>query len=291
MKWPLETERPISFGGCSGGCWLRRWPLLITDNEEQARLKPNEQIDLLSTIEKNRSTLGRSADRLARVILSCMASPFELHREVKRGNTRRVRELLATGAEINAKDRSGYTPLMHALQSPAASAELVEFLLDSGGEVAAITLDGTDCYMASVAIERRGPDQAGLGARPRRGPALYEEHGYDALLDAAYGLYANRDPRSLDILKMLIARGVQLNTVSSYRESALRVLSRWGRFDGVRLLLDAGADETQLAWMPLHRAVALGSLDDVRDLVERGADLEAVDWWKRSPWLVSREER
>jgi ankyrin repeat protein len=250
-------------------------------------LKPNEQIDLLSTIEKNRSTLGRSADRLARVILSCMASPFELHCEVKRGNTRRVRELLTTGAEINAKDRSGYTPLMHALRSPDASAELVEFLLDSGGEVAAITLDGTDCYMASVAIG--GGDPIKLALMLDRGADLHymRKHGYDALLDAAYGLYANRDPRSLDVLKMLIARGVSLNTVSSYGESALRVLSRWGRFDGVRLLLDAGADETQLAWTPLHRAVALGSLDDVRDLVECGADLEAVDWWKRSPWLVA----
>jgi len=42
------------------------------------------------------------------------------------------------------------------------------------------------------------------------------KHGYDAMLDAVYGLYGNRDQRSPEVLKMLIARGVALNTVSSY---------------------------------------------------------------------------
>lgn len=216
-----------------------------------------------------------------------MAFPFELHREVKRGNTGRVRELLKSGAEINARDRSGYTPLMHALQSPAASGELVEFLLDGGGGVAETTLDGMDWNLVSVALKSGDPIKLALVLDRGADPHYMRRHGYDALLDAAYGLYANRDPRSLDVLKILIARGVALNTVSSYGESALRVLSRWGRFDAVKLLLDAGADESQLAWTPLHRAVALGSLDDVKTLVKRGADIEAVDWHERTPWLVA----
>ena len=224
---------------------------------------------------------------MAGVILSWMAFTFELHREVKHGNARRVRELLQAGAEINAKDRSGYTPLMYALQSPAASGELVELLLDSGGAVAETTSDGTDCCLASVALG--GGDPVKLALVLDRGADLHymRKHGYDALLDAAYGGYADRGARLLDVLKMLVARGVALNSVSSYGESALRVLSRLGRFDAVKLLLDAGADESQLAWTRLHRAVALGSLDDVRDSLQRGADIEAVDWWECTPWLVA----
>lgn len=224
---------------------------------------------------------------MAGVILSCMASPFELHRQVRQGNTGRVRELLRSGAEINTKDRSGYTPLMHALQSPTASVELVELLLDSGGTVAETTLEGTECSVASVAL--RGCDPLKLVSVLNRGADLsyMNKHGYDALLDAVYGRCADRDPRLLDVLNILVARGVALNSVSSYGESALRVLSRLCRFDAVQLLLDAGADESQLAWTPLHRAVALGSLDDVRGLAEGGVDLEAVDWWKRTPWLVA----
>src|SRR5262249_4197302 len=93
--------------------------------------------------------------------------------------------------------------------------------------------------------------------------------------------------RLLDVLKMLIARGVALNGVSSYQESALRVLSRLGRFDAVQLLLDAGADEAQLAWKPLHSAVALGTIGDVQALVKAGEDLESLDWWGRTPWLLA----
>jgi ankyrin repeat protein len=198
-----------------------------------------------------------------------------------------VRELLRTGAEINAKDRSGFTPLMHALQSPTASVELVELLLDSGGAVAETTMEGTECSAASIAL--RGGDPLKLALLLDRGADLgyKNKYGYDALLDAVYGRFKDRDPRLVDVLKILVARGVALNTVSSYGESGLRVLSRLGRFDAVQLLLDAQADESQLAWTPLHRAVALGSLDDVKGLVESGANLEAVDWWQRTPWLVA----
>src|SRR5262245_11970545 len=66
------------------------------------------------------------------------------------------------------------------------------------------------------------------------------EHGYNALLDALHGRDIARDGRLLELLKLLIERGVALSDVTSYRESALRVLSRVGRFDAVRLLLDSG---------------------------------------------------
>jgi len=217
-----------------------------------------------------------------------MALPFELHREVKRGNTARVRELLRDGAEINATDRAGYTPLMCALESPAAPVELVQLLLDHGGAVAETSLvDGLSHNIAAYCL--RGGDPLKLAVVLERGADLHYTSGpgYDALLDAVFSRNSDRDPRLLDILKTLIARGVALNGVSSYQESALRVLSRLGRFDAVQLLLDAGADETQLAWTPLHRAVALGTLADVKALVEDGAYLEPVDWWQRTPWLVA----
>jgi ankyrin repeat protein len=112
------------------------------------------------------------------------------------------------------------------------------------------------------------------------------EHGYNALLDAIHGRDIRRDARLIDLLKLLIANGVDLNAVSSYAESGLRVLSRVGRFDAVRLLLDAGADRTQLGWTTLMAAVALGSLGDV-ELELAGADLEARDWWQRTAWLIA----
>jgi ankyrin repeat protein len=217
-----------------------------------------------------------------------MVSRFELHREVKRGNTARVRELLDEGAKLNATDRAGYTPLMYALETPAASVELVQLLIDRGGAVAETSRsEGAPYNIAGVCL--RGGDPLKLALVLDRGADLHYTRiqGYDALMDAVFTSNSDRDPRLPDVLRILIAHRVPLNGVSSYQESALRVLSRLGRFDAVQLLLDAGADETQLAWTPLHRAVALGALADVKVLVERGEYLESVDWWKRTPWLVA----
>lgn len=111
--------------------------------------------------------------------------------------------------------------------------------------------------------------------------------GYEALLDAVHGRDVFRDDGLIGLLQFLIAHRVQLNEISSYGESGLRVLSRLGRFDAVGLLLDAGADEAQLAWTPLIKAVALGTLDDVQLLLDGGAALEGRDWWSRTAWLVA----
>jgi ankyrin repeat protein len=113
------------------------------------------------------------------------------------------------------------------------------------------------------------------------------QHGYDALIDAVHSNVVDDDPGLLELLALLIAKGVDLSGVSEYGESGLRVLSRLGRFDAVRMLLKAGADKNQLEWTPLIAAVALGSLADVRSVLERGAMLEVKDWWERTAWLIA----
>jgi ankyrin repeat protein len=113
------------------------------------------------------------------------------------------------------------------------------------------------------------------------------DKGFDALIDAVHGRDVARDPRLLELLALLVAHGVNLSGVSAYGESGLRVLSRLGRFDAVRVLLEAGADRRQLGWTPLLEAVALGSLADVQDALRKGAALEERDWWSRTAWLMA----
>jgi len=113
------------------------------------------------------------------------------------------------------------------------------------------------------------------------------KHGYRALVDAVHGRDLTRDPRLLDLLRILIIRGVDLDAETSYAETALRVLSHLGLFDAVRLLLEAGADRRQLQWSPLIEAVALGTLAEVEGLLAGGAALEERDWWSRSAWHVA----
>jgi ankyrin repeat protein len=214
--------------------------------------------------------------------------PFELHRETKRGNVERVRELLRADADLSLADRAGYTPLMYALERPEAPVELVQLLLDHGAR-ADDSRTLLDMPRSMTAICLRGGNPQKLALLLERGADLHytSHHDYYALLDAVFGQNIERNPDLPALLRMLIERGVPLNGVSSYQESALRVLSHVGRFDAVQLLLDAGADEAQLAWTPLHRAVALETLAEVQALVEAGADLDALDYWERTPWLVA----
>ncbi len=104
---------------------------------------------------------------------------------------------------------------------------------------------------------------------------------------ALYGHPIAVDPDLVHTLRLLVSRGADANQTSSYGESGLSVSSRVGRFDAVRCLLGAGADLTPLGWTALHRAVALGTTEDVREAVTATGDLSARDRWERTPWLLA----
>ncbi len=136
-------------------------------------------------------------------------------------------------------------------------------------------LSGGDPQAAAALIA------AGADVRYRR------EGGYDALIDAVHGRDIARDPRLMELLELLIAAGADLSGESDYGESGLSVLARIGRFDAVRRLLGAGADERLLGWTALIRAVVLGTAGEVEALIRGGAALEEQDRWSRTAWLVA----
>lgn len=114
------------------------------------------------------------------------------------------------------------------------------------------------------------------------------DSGYGALIDAAHGRNVLRDGRLLELLDLLIAQGARLSDETKYAETATRVLSRIGRFDAVKRLLEAGANPDHVKWTPLIEAVAVGSLADVQEISSQAPHLlETRDWWERTPWLIA----
>jgi ankyrin repeat protein len=111
-----------------------------------------------------------------------------------------------------------------------------------------------------------------------------DTNGYDALINAAYG---EDDSKLLEMLTLLIQSGAPVIGMSSYCESAVRVLSRMGYFEAVRLLLDAGANPEDIQLNPLMEAVAFGSLTDMKEAISQGVDMEASDYWERTAWLFA----
>lgn len=111
-----------------------------------------------------------------------------------------------------------------------------------------------------------------------------DEHGYDALTIAAY---AQDETHLIELLTLLISKGISLTGKTTYDESAVRVLSWQGRFDAVELLLKAGANPDDVLLTELMEAVAFGTLADVTKVAGQGIDLEAQDYWERTAWLIA----
>ncbi|MCG8314199.1 MAG: ankyrin repeat domain-containing protein [Pseudomonadales bacterium] len=99
-------------------------------------------------------------------------------------------------------------------------------------------------------------------------------------------IYANEE-NLLEQVKSQLQAGADPNERTEYFETPLRVSSRLGRFDVVKLLFESGAGPSHLNWTPLFHAVAYGSLQQVQDCVEKGADLNARDTWERTPLLLA----
>lgn len=99
-------------------------------------------------------------------------------------------------------------------------------------------------------------------------------------------IYANEE-NLLDQVRGQIQAGADPNERTEYFETPLRVSSRLGRFDVVKLLFESGADPAHLNWTPLFHAVAYGDLQEVQNCVEGGADLGARDTWDRTPFLLA----
>jgi ankyrin repeat protein len=84
-----------------------------------------------------------------------------------------------------------------------------------------------------------------------------------------------------------IAQGEDINRVTEYGESALRIASNRGRFDVVDLLLNAGADRGQLRWSSTTYEVVYGTPTSVKKSVQENNDLESIDYWERTPFLFA----
>lgn len=87
-------------------------------------------------------------------------------------------------------------------------------------------------------------------------------------------------------LQKMLNQGEDPNSVSPHGETAIGMAFQRGNMQAVRLLYEHGASLGELNFTPLHRAVAFGTLDDVKTLA-KGPDLTAQDTASRSPYLLA----
>lgn len=119
---------------------------------------------------------------------------------ITRGNLEAVRDVISKGADPNAKDSAGFTPLMKSAWR--GYDEIAKFLVDNGADANAKSNDGTTALMCCMISLYYSEDIARLLIHniDRTELNTRNDYGYTALV------YAIREVRS-EAIQMLEERG------------------------------------------------------------------------------------
>ena len=144
-----------------------------------------------------------------------------------------LREALDAGADVNAADNWGSTPL-HALISGGSNnkTELINILIEAGAKVDAVDYINRTALFHAIAGENTGDIQtllqAGANVNAR------DEYGDTPLREAIR-------KRDTSLLKLLLEHGAAVNARDKYFETPLRFAERSNNFACAQILREHGA--------------------------------------------------
>jgi ankyrin repeat protein len=179
----------------------------------------------------------------------------------------RLDGMLAAGADVNAKDERGITPLMYTAW--VGSVDAMRRLLDRGADPNLSNSAGSTALMLSATEIVKLRLLKDRGARVNAASA----RGRTALFLAAMS------DRSVDIVRLLISAGADPSVVDGMKMTVLHAAALGNDAETVRLLIEAGLDVNATdfqGFTPLIYATSNGNLAASRLLLARGADVNAV---------------
>ncbi len=222
--------------------------------------------------------------RLATALFGVLAAaPFvaaepnqELFRAIREDDAAAVKELLAAGAAVDARDASGDTPLIDA--ALYAGPGMVQILLNAGADPNAANHAGVTALMRAATR----PAQAGLLLDAGADVKPSSELGNTALILAA------RKHGSTPTLRRLLDAGAAVNASNIFGASSLMAAAAAEDLEAARLLLDRGANVRAMPLMdgggfifgggrsPLMWAAFRGNEALLRLFLEHGAPIDDV---------------
>ncbi len=183
---------------------------------------------------------------------------------IREGNHKIAAELLSSDKElVDALDRYGQTPLMHA--GVYSDAAMVKLLLAHGADVNFASRDGATALMLAAGdfdkVELLLARGAKLDAKSNIGRT-------PLLIAAAF-------PGNVKTVRLLLAQGAKINDQDKFGETCLTSASKRGDVEMVKALIEAGADVTAGAsWpgqSPLIWAAEEGNRETLACLLDHGA--------------------
>ena len=158
-----------------------------------------------------------------------------------------MQRLLEGGADPNERNSDNQTPLFYAVN---VDVDMVRILIDAGADIHAADTNGTTVLMWSVG----GMDRTSSVVQ------LLLNQGADATASDKYG-------------KTLLHYAVDVDGYESNMPECVRQI--------LTLLIEAGADiesRDRNGWTPLVLSVMMGTADEVRILLDLGADRSVTDF-------------
>ena len=199
-----------------------------------------------------------------------------------------ARALLEAGADPNRKGYLAMTPLHGA--APYGSPEMIEVLLAAGAEVDAVDERGRTPLMgldfSSNSDWEKNLAKVAILLKAGADPDRKDEFGRAVLHNAA----ADGGPL---LVRVLAEGGADVNVLDDEGQTPLMLLNKY-RHDQARdlvkaeILLKAGADprlKSRSGHTVLHAAASGGNLDLARMLVAAGADVNAATEDGRTPLM------
>ena len=205
----------------------------------------------------------------------------DLFTVVEAGDLNKVKEFVSNGANVNAQDRNGFTPLLLATRHK----EIVDFLISQGAD---INFQGNSQFSGVTPLMRatvfrhkdavdlllsRGAD---INAKSNRG-------GNTALMSAI-----NEDAK--EIAELLILRGADVNIGGRSGRTPLMNALNSHQPEIAKLLIFRGADVNAFdksGMTPIIFAASGGYKDIIELILAKGADINHKDYHKNTAFLVS----
>lgn len=197
-----------------------------------------------------------------------------LHQTVAAGNIDQVKSLISKGADVNAKDEKGNTPLHLVARYGYKQKDMAELLIARGADVNAKNRDGwTPLHSTAWRSYTGHRDIAELLITSGSDIQARDKKGRMPL---HYAAGAN----STDLVELLLTKGADINALGWQGYTGLHEAAIWRKKDVVELLLTKDADanvKNHMGETPLHIAAALGSREIVELLIAGGANVNAKD--------------
>ncbi len=235
-----------------------------------------------------------------------------LQRAAAKGDIEQVRLLISKGADVNARDEKGMTPLYYAARY--GRKEVAELLISKGADVN-VKEDrwgGTPLSWTAMGDHR---DLAELLIANGANVNSKGHYGWTPLHDAAWGgarhvadlllakkadisaqaekwaatpLHAAAYQGHKDVAELLIAKGADVNTKGIEGYTPLQRAASKGHRDVVELLLAKGAKISSF-----HLAACIGDLSRVRRFCDEATDVDKKDKlnWTPLNWAAFTGQR